>query len=350
MLEKIYRTVQSMSVEVDNPCVVIAEAGVNHNGDINLAKRLVSIAAESGADYVKFQTFQASELVTKTASKARYQEVEDSQESQFEMLKSLELSKEQHEKLYAQCEKEGIKFLSTGFDVDSIDMLVALGIELIKIPSGEITNYSYLQHIGGLGKPLILSTGMANLAEIEEALDLLVASGSDRNKITILHCTTNYPAEVSEVNLRAMLTIQEKFQCAVGYSDHTLGSEISLGAIALGASVIEKHFTLDKNLPGPDHKASLSPNELKDFVSRIRTLEIALGSFIKGPTESEKDNMKVARRSIVASQPIAQGETFTSLNLAAKRPGTGTSPMKIPFLLGRQATRSYEPDEFVEIE
>ncbi|CAN2170630.1 SpsE Sialic acid synthase [Candidatus Nanopelagicaceae bacterium] len=335
---------------LENRCVVIAEAGVNHNGDINLARKLIRVAAESGADYVKFQTFQASKLVTKTASKAKYQEIENSPESQFEMLKSLELSKEQHESLIAQCKIEGIKFLSTGFDIESLEMLLKLGIDLIKIPSGEITNYTYLQYIGKLGKHVILSTGMSNLKEIEEALEVLEDSGLLREQITILHCTTNYPASMDEVNLRAMSTIREEFKCAVGYSDHTLGSEVALGAIALGAKVIEKHFTLDKDLPGPDHKASLNPSELTDFVSRIRNLEVAMGSFVKGPSESEKDNMKVARRSIVASQPIAQGEIFTKLNLEAKRPGTGISPMKLPFVLGKQAVRAFETDELIELE
>jgi N,N'-diacetyllegionaminate synthase len=333
-----------------NRCLVIAEAGVNHNGDVELAKRLIRVAAESGADYVKFQTFQASKLVTKTASKAKYQETENSSQSQYELLKSLELSKEAHESLIEHSKQVGIKFLSTGFDVDAIEMLVELGIDLIKIPSGEITNYSYLQHIGGLGKPVILSTGMSNLKEIEEALKLLETSGLNRNNITVLHCTTNYPAMMSEVNLRAMLSIKEEFNCAIGYSDHTLGSEVALGAIALGASIIEKHFTLDKNLPGPDHKASLNPEELKDFVTRIRNLEIAMGSHIKGPSASEKENMKVARRSIVACQAIARGETFTKLNLTAKRPGTGISPMEMPSIIGKQATRAYKPDELIELE
>ena len=335
---------------MENQCLVIAEAGVNHNGDVDLAKRLIEVAAESGADYVKFQTFQASKLVTKTASKAKYQETENSSQSQYEMLKSLELSKEAHVSLIEHCKQEGIKFLSTGFDIDAIGMLVELGIDLIKIPSGEITNYPYIQHIGGLGKPVILSTGMSNLKDIEEALKLLETSGLNRNKITILHCTTNYPAMMSEVNLRAMLTIKEEFNCAIGYSDHTPGSEVALGAIALGASIIEKHFTLDKNFTGPDHKASLNPEELKDFIARIRNLEIAMGSFIKGPSESEKENMKVARRSIVASQAIARGETFTKMNLTAKRPGTGISPMEIPSIIGKQAKRSYEPDELIELE
>ena len=339
-----------MLVNMENHCVVIAEAGVNHNGDIDLAKRLIRIAAESGADYVKFQTFQASELATKSASKAKYQENEYSKESQFEMLKSLELTKEHHELLIAHCKEEGIKFLSTGFDVDSIDMLVELGIDLIKIPSGEITNYSYIQHIGGLGKPVILSTGMSNLNDIHEALKLLEKSGLNRKQITILHCTTNYPAGMNEVNLRAMLTIKEEFNSAVGYSDHTLGSEVALGAIALGASVIEKHFTLDKTLPGPDHKASLNSEELIDFVKRVRNLEMAMGSYVKGPSESEKENMKVARRSIVASEPISRGEIFTNLNLTAKRPGTGISPMKLPSILGTQASREYEQDELIELE
>jgi N,N'-diacetyllegionaminate synthase len=266
------------------------------------------------------------------------------------MLKSLELTKEHHELLIAHCKEEGIKFLSTGFDVDSIDMLVELGIDLIKIPSGEITNYSYIQHIGGLGKPVILSTGMSNLNDIHEALKLLEKSGLNRKQITILHCTTNYPAGMNEVNLRAMLTIKEEFNSAVGYSDHTLGSEVALGAIALGASVIEKHFTLDKNLPGPDHKASLSPEELKNFISRIRNLELAMGSFTKGPSESEKENMKIARRSIVAKQGILPGQVFTEFNLTAKRPGTGISPMELPSIIGKIATRAYEPDELIDLE
>lgn len=337
-----------MSDDMQKQAIIIAEAGVNHNGSLELAKKLVHVAAKAGADYVKFQSFHAAEIVTETAAKAKYQETTTQSETQFQMLKNLELNLDAHKILLSECRIAGIKFLSTGFDIQTIDMLLRLGIDLIKIPSGEITNFQYLKHVGGLGKPIILSTGMCNLADIKAALEVLEGAGASRNQITILHCTTNYPAGPEEVNLRAMITIKNEFACAVGYSDHTLGSEISLGAIAMGATVIEKHFTLDKELPGPDHSASLNPEELQNFVRQIRNLELGLGSTEKKATSSEVENMKVARRSLVASKSIKKGEAFSEDNLKAKRPGTGVSPMQLPMMIGMLAQRSYNPDELID--
>jgi N,N'-diacetyllegionaminate synthase len=325
---------------------VIAEAGVNHNGDMGMARRLVEVAAESGADAVKFQTFKAAGLVSKSARKAEYQQRETgSSESQYEMLKRLELDAEAHAELKAACDRCGIRFMSTPFDDGSIDLLVSMGMDIFKIPSGEITNLPYLRRIGGLGRRVILSTGMSTLAEVGDALQVLQAAGTPLRDITVLHATTEYPAPMAEVNLRAMLSLAREFGVAVGYSDHTPGIEIPVAAVALGACVIEKHFTLDRSLPGPDHKASLEPGELKAMVSAIRNVEAALGDGIKRPTPSEIKNMAVARKSLVASRDIRKGEPFGPSNMAAKRPGTGESPMRWDEFAGRPAPRDFREEE-----
>jgi N,N'-diacetyllegionaminate synthase len=329
--------------------LIIAEAGVNHNGEINLAKELVEIAAESGADIVKFQTFNADRLATRGAEKAKYQLKSTlSKENQYDMLKKLELSEMAHHELIDHCKRMNIKFLSTGFDIDSLKMLLALGQNLIKVPSGEITNLPFLRYIGTLNKEVILSTGMSDIHEISAALKILENSGTPRSKITVLHCSTAYPAEMSEVNLQAMQTIKEKFGVAVGYSDHTNGIEVATAAVALGASVVEKHFTKDKNLQGPDHKASLEPSELKQMVSNIRNIEIALGDGIKRIMPSETNNLLVIRKSIVASDAIKRGELFSEMNLTTKRPGTGISPMEWDNFIGKVATRDFIENELIE--
>ncbi len=333
-----------------NRTLIIAEAGVNHNGDIELAKQLIDVAAESGADIVKFQTFNADRQVTRTAKKADYQNrTTDSKESQYEMLRRLELSTEMHKELIAHCAARNIAFFSTGFDIESIELLVGLGQDHFKIPSGEITNLPYLRHVGRLGKTIIFSTGMATMGEIEAAIDVIEQAGTPRTSMTVLHCTTEYPTPMSEVNLRAMQSIHTAFGVAVGYSDHTSGIEVAIAAVALGASVIEKHFTLDRNLPGPDHKASLEPEELKAMVAAIRNIEIALGDGIKRLTPSEVRNKPIARKSLVASQPIRAGEVFSAQNLAIKRPGTGISPMRWDEIIGRTAPRDFSADELIEL-
>ena len=330
--------------------LVIAEAGVNHNGDINLARQLVDVAAEAGADYVKFQTFSADRLVTKNAAKADYQnQTTDNGESQYAMIRELELTREMHEKLITHCKLRGIKFFSTGFDLESIDLLVELRLDFFKIPSGEITNLPYLRHVGQYGKPIILSTGMANMDEIGAALSILEQAGTSRERITILHCNTEYPTPMIDVNLLAMLTIRDTFGVKVGYSDHTLGIEVAIAAVALGAMIIEKHFTLDRNQPGPDHKASLEPEELKAMVNSIRNIEKAMGDGIKRPSASELKNKSVARKSLVAACPILKGEVFSETNLIVKRPGTGLSPMRWNEVLGRKAQRDFEADELIQL-
>jgi N,N'-diacetyllegionaminate synthase len=330
--------------------LIIAEAGVNHNGDMRLARELIDVAAGAGADRVKFQTFSADRLVTASAAKAPYQErATGVAESQHAMLRRLELTRAMHVELLAHCAARGIQFLSTGFDVDSVDMLVALGADCFKIPSGEITNLPYLRHVGRYGKPVILSTGMSSLGEIEAALAVLEQSGTPRARITVLHCTTEYPAPMAEVNLRAMLTIRDAFGVAVGYSDHTPGIEVATAAVALGAAVIEKHFTLDRTLPGPDHKASLEPAELRALVSAIRNVELALGDGVKRATASELRNRPIGRKSIVAARAIAAGEVLSAENLTVKRPGTGISPMHWDQLLGRRAPRNFAPEELIEL-
>ena len=329
--------------------LIIAEAGVNHNGDINLAKRLIDTAAEAGADFVKFQTFNADRLVTRSALKADYQsKLTDKAESQHEMLRRLELTENMHYELIAHCKNRDIRFLSTGFDIQSVDLLASLGQNFFKIPSGEITNLPYLRHIGSLGKSVIVSSGMATMDEIQAAIDVLNKAGTPRTSVTVLHCTTEYPAPMGEVNLRAMHSIQTACGVAVGYSDHTQGIEVAIAAVAMGATVIEKHFTLDRRLPGPDHQASLEPAELLAMVSAIRNIEVALGDGIKRPSLSEIKNMAVARKSLVASRLIKAGEKFTSENMTAKRPGTGVSPMRWDEIVGKTALRAYVEDELID--
>jgi N,N'-diacetyllegionaminate synthase len=330
--------------------IVIAEAGVNHNGDIQLAKQLIDAAAAAGADFVKFQTFNANRLATRSAKKADYQtKATDNAESQHEMLRRLELTEAMHHELIAHCATRNIGFFSTGFDIESVDLLVSLGQDHFKIPSGEITNLPYLRHIGQLGKNVILSTGMATLGEIEAAIYVLEHAGTPRTKVTVLHCTTEYPTPMYEVNLRAMQSIGAAFGVAVGYSNHTHGIEVAIAAVALGATVIEKHFTLDRDLPGPDHKASLEPEELKAMVVAIRNIEVALGDGIKRLTPSEAKNKPVARKSIVAAVEIRKGQIFTADSLTAKRPGTGVSPMRWDEVIGRAASRDFSVDELIEL-
>lgn len=329
--------------------LIIAEAGVNHNGDLGMARRLVEVAAQSGADFVKFQTFKADRLVTRQAAKADYQrQLTAEDESQYDMIHRLELTSEMHVELIEHCRRQGIRFLSTGFDIESLDMLADLGITLFKIPSGEITNLPYLQHIGRMGKPVILSTGMADMAEIGAALKVLEQAGTPRHQITVLHCNTEYPTPMRDVNLRAMLSIRDAYGVQVGYSDHTAGIEVPIAAVALGATVIEKHFTLDRNLPGPDHQASLEPGELKAMVAAIRNIELALGDGIKRASPSETKNIPIVRKSLVAACPIHAGEPFTRANLAVKRPGTGVSPMRMDEVLGCVARRDFHIDELIE--
>jgi N,N'-diacetyllegionaminate synthase len=330
--------------------LIIAEAGVNHNGDLNLAKQLVDAAAVADADWIKFQTFNADRQVTRTAKKADYQkQTTDSEESQYEMLRRLELTEAMHHELIAHCATRNIGFLSTGFDIESVDLLVNFGQECFKIPSGEITNLLYLRHIGQLGKTVILSTGMSTLSDIEAAIDVLEQAGTHRSMLTVLHCTTEYPTPMVEVNLRAMQSIKTAFGVAVGYSDHTQGIEVAIAAVAMGATVIEKHFTLDRNLPGPDHQASLEPAELTAMVTAIRNIEVALGDGIKRLTPSEARNRPVVRKSLVASQAIKAGEVFTVENMTTKRPGTGISPMLFYEMLGKTAQRDFWADELIEL-
>lgn len=327
---------------------VIAEAGVNHNGSLDLAKQLVDVAVECGADAVKFQTFKAASLVTKAARQAEYQTANTGiEESQFDMLQRLELGDDEHKELVEYCQRKKIEFMSTPFDLDSIQFLNNLGVRRFKIPSGEITNYPYLKMVGSFNKEIVLSTGMAILGEVEAALNLLVNAGTDKNKITILHATTDYPTQMQDVNLTAMTTIAEAFKVKVGYSDHTPGIEVPVAAVALGASIIEKHFTLDKSLPGPDHKASLEPQELKEMVLALRNIEVALGDGVKRPSENEQKNMQVARKSIVAATSIQKGELLTEENLTVKRPGSGISPMRWLEVIGREAQRYYKEDDLI---
>ena len=335
---------------IQNSVLIIAEAGVNHNGSIKTAEQLIETAAEAGADLVKFQTFSADRLVTGSASKADYQlETTSTSESQHEMIRKLELSREMHEELIAHCKKCGLGFFSTGFDPQSVDLLAELGLDRFKIPSGEITNLPYLRHIGQYGKPVILSTGMARLGEIEAALEVLEASGTPRERVTVLHCNTEYPTPMADVNLKAMRAIRDALGVQVGYSDHTLGIEVPIAAVAMGATVIEKHFTLDRNLPGPDHRASLEPDELKAMVQAIRNIELALsGDGLKRPSPSESKNLEIARKSLVALVSIKAGEPFTEANLGVKRPGSGISPMRWDDFIGRPANRDYQVDELID--
>ena len=327
---------------------IIAEAGVNHNGSIELAKRLIDVASESGADAVKFQTFKAEKLVSKNAQKADYQkQTSNNSESQFDMIKKLELDLNTHKELISYCKTKNIMFLSTPFDHDSIELLSDLGLEIFKIPSGEITNLPYLRHIGKLNRKVILSTGMANIGEIEDALDVLIEAGTKKENITVLHANTMYPTPMKDVNLKAMVTIGNTFDMAFVYIDHTLGIEVDIAAVAMGASCIEKHFTLDCTMEGPDHKASLEPDELKAMVKAIRNIELALGNSIKKPSKSEIPNMQIARKSIVAKMDIKKGDKLSEENITIKRPGNGINPMRWDEIVGTIATKDYNEDELI---
>ena len=327
---------------------IIAEAGVNHNGDLKIAEKMIDKAAEAGADAVKFQTFTAQNLVCLNAKKADYQlETTNQSETQYEMLKKLELTRDMHKRLIEYCNQKKIIFLSTPFDLESINMLVELGLSIIKIPSGEITNFPYLKRVGSTGLRVILSTGMSSLDEVKEAVKVLKENGS--TDITVLHCNTEYPTPMEDVNLNAMVTLKRELGIETGYSDHTKGIEIPIAAVALGAKIIEKHFTLDKTMKGPDHKASIEPEELAEMVKAIRNIEIALGNGVKAPSESEKKNIEIVRKSIVAAKRIKKGEIFSEDNITVKRPGTGISPMKWNDIIGKVAKRDFEMDEFIEL-
>lgn len=332
--------------------LIIAEAGVNHNGSIENAFRLLDAAVEAGVDYVKFQTFKSGKLVSKSAKKAEYQveNTGNAAESQLEMLKKLELSHEQHEQLITYCYEKGIQFFSTAFDLESLQYLKDIGLDLVKIPSGEITNLPYLRKAAQLFSEVILSTGMATMDEIRAALQVFLDAGITKEKITILHCNTEYPTPFHDVNLKAMRHIGDEFGTAIGYSDHTLGIEVPIAAVALGAKVIEKHFTLDKTMEGPDHAASLEPHELKAMVAAIRNVEQAVaGSGQKEPSTSEKKNIAIARKSIVAKKDIQKGSIFTEENITVKRPGTGISPMLWEEVMGKAAKKDFAEDELIEL-
>lgn len=329
---------------------IIAEVGVNHNGDLEVAKELVEKCSAAGADIVKFQTFTAGKLVTRYAPKAEYQIASSGgDELQYDMLARLELSKEMHVVLKVLCETLGTSFLSTAFDTDSLDFLAELGLDIFKIPSGEITNFPLLSRVAALGKPLLLSTGMANISEVGDAISILNKFGACREDITVLHCNTEYPSPFEDVNLRAMLSLSAAFGVSVGYSDHTAGIEVPIAAVALGAKVIEKHVTLDRSMPGPDHLASLEINEFRQMVDAIRNVEKCLGNGIKEPSQSELKNIPAARKSIVASRDIKKGEVLTSMNLTTKRPGLGISPMRWMDVIGRKACKDFVCDEFIRI-
>jgi N,N'-diacetyllegionaminate synthase len=334
-----------------NKTLIIAEAGVNHNGDINLAKKLIDVAKNAGVDYVKFQTFKANKIVTKNAKRASYQDKNTKNlDSQYEMLKKLELNNDTHQTLIKYCNEKGVKFLSTAFDLDSLDYLYEIGIRIAKVPSGEITNYPYLKKVSKLFKEVILSTGMSTMDDINKAVSVLLKFGIIKDNLTILHCNTEYPTPMTDVNLLAMLHIQTEFGVKIGYSDHTLGIEVPIAAVALGARVIEKHFTIDRNLPGPDHKASLEPNELMSMVKSIRNIEKAIsGSKIKEPSKSELKNKQIIRKSIIAIKPIIKGEIFNNKNLGVKRPGTGISPMNWESVIGQVAEKNFKQDELIRI-
>lgn len=339
-----------MEAATGTRCYIIAEAGVNHNGSMDMALELVAAAKDAGADAVKFQTFVAEEEISQFAPKAEYQRSTTSaEESQLEMVRKLELNRSQHEMLIARCKELGIQFLSSPFELKSILLLHELDVVAFKVPSGEITNLPYLRAIGKCGKPVILSTGMATLDEVGAALNVLCSEGVSKDEITVLHCNTEYPTPMQDVNLRAMCTIREEFGVSVGYSDHTLGLEVSLAAVALGARVIEKHLTLDHGLPGPDHTASAEPDEFKRMVQAIRNLEEAMGDGIKRPSPSETKNKPIARKSIVVACDIKAGELFDESNLTAKRPGTGLSPMLWDSVIGESAIRDFKKDEMVEL-
>lgn len=329
--------------------LIIAEAGVNHNGSLELAKQLVDKAADAGVDFIKFQTFKSEKLVSKSAKQAKYQQrnIGKKDDGQLAMLKKLELSEADHVELIAYCEQKGVKFFSTAFDLTTIDLLHSFNLGFWKIPSGEVTNYPYIRKIAQYHEPVILSTGMCELSDIEAAVKVLLEFGVQNEQITILHCNTEYPTPFRDVNLKAMLEIGEKFGVQIGYSDHTKGIEVPIAAVALGATVIEKHFTLDKNMEGPDHKASLEPDELKAMVSAIRNIEQALGTGHKTISESERKNIEIARKSIVAACPIKAGELLTEDNLTVKRPGNGISPMKWNEVIGTKAIKDFEEEEVI---
>jgi N,N'-diacetyllegionaminate synthase len=336
-----------------NKVIIIAEAGVNHNGDIKLAKKLVDVAVDSGVDFIKFQTFNSESLVSKFAKKATYQieNTQDAVESQLQMLKKLELSHSQHFELVDYCKKKNISFFSTAFDLDSLDFLKDLGLKIVKIPSGEITNLPYLRKAASLFNEFIISTGMSTMVEIKEALDVFLQAGILIKDITILHCNTEYPTPMSDVNLYAMLAIQKMFGVKVGYSDHTMGIEVPIAVVALGGTMIEKHFTLDRSLPGPDQLASLEPSELRNMVQAIRNIESAIiGNGIKEPSESEIKNISIARKSIVAKTSILKGEKFTDYNITTKRPGAGMSPMRWDEVIGKIACQDFDEDELIKLE
>lgn len=332
-----------------NHVLIIAEAGVNHNGSLEIAKRLIDEAADAGADIIKFQTFKSEKLVSRSAKKAEYQKanISSSDDSQYNMLKKLELSDDDHKELVTYCEEHNIRFWSTAFDMDSIEFLHSLNMGLWKIPSGEITNYPYIKKISSYHEPVVLSTGMCELSDIEAALHVLLDGGVKKEDITILHCNTEYPTPYKDVNLRAMLEIGEKFGVKTGYSDHTNGIEVPVAAVALGATVIEKHFTLDRNMEGPDHKASLEPTELKAMVSAIRNIELALGTGHKTISESERKNIEIARKSIVAACPIRKGDVLTEENLTVKRPGNGINPMRWNEVIGTTAIKDFDEEEMI---
>lgn len=328
---------------------IIAEAGVNHNGDLETAFGLIDAAAAAGCDAVKFQTFRATELVSRHGQTADYQKASGAGDNQLQMLQKLELPYDQHQKLKDHATRRGIAFFSTAFDAPSVRLLKDLDIPVWKIPSGEITNYPYLVEIAGMGKPVILSTGMSTMAEVQDAVAVLTGHGASRDMLCILHCNTEYPTPLQDVNLRAMVTLGQTFGTAFGYSDHTLGDTVAVAATALGASVVEKHFTLDRTLPGPDHKASLEPDELKAMVAAVRNVEMALGGEIKRPSPSEEKNRTIARKSLVAARPIRAGEIFSPQNVTAKRPATGLSPMRWNEVMGRAAPRDFAQEELIEL-
>lgn len=332
--------------------LIIAEAGVNHNGSFEIAKQLVDKAVEAGVDVIKFQTFKAEKLVSKVAKQAEYQKQNigsEADDSQYSMLKKLELSEQDHQALIGYCQKKRIIFFSTAFDLESIDYLHSLKLGLWKIPSGEITNYPYIKKIAQYGEPVILSTGMCELDDVSAAMNVLLNNGVKHEQIAVLHCNTEYPTPYEDVNLKAMLELQDLYKVKVGYSDHTRGIEVPIAAVALGATVIEKHFTLDRNMPGPDHKASLEPGELKAMVSAIRHIELALGDGHKTVSPSEQKNIAIARKSIVAACPIKKGDVLTEQNLTVKRPGTGVSPMRWEEVLGTKAIKDYKEEDLIEL-
>lgn len=336
---------------MNNHTIIIAEAGVNHNGSIEVAKQLIDVAAEAGVDYVKFQTFKARNLVSRSAPTAEYQKrnMSDENSSQYEMLKKLELSQDDHFELIRYCRSKNVKFFSTAFDLESIDFLASLKLGLWKIPSGEVTNYPYLKKIAQNQEPVILSTGMCAISDVEDAINVLFKFGIKKHQLTLLHCNTEYPTPFEDVNLQAMDSMAQRFGVKVGYSDHTKGIEVPIAAVALGATIIEKHFTLNRNMEGPDHKASLEPNELIDMVRSIRNIEKALGSAEKAISVSESKNIIVARKSIVAAKPILKGEIFTEQNLTVKRPGTGISPMKWEEIIGKKSNQDYQMDDIISL-